>query len=327
MSPVNSLSSLNRDTLRLVDSLSADAAPLRLIVTRLENGVRIIDAGIDCIGSLEAGRRIAEICMGGQGYVSLQSAGTIPDWNTHVSVHSNNPVVACLGSQYAGWSLSHKQGQTTFHALGSGPGRILARKEKLYEHLSLTDNAGCATLVLEVDKQPPLELTEQIATACGVATEQLNLVLTPTRSLSGSTQVVSRVLEVALHKAHELGFSLANIVDGMATAPLPPPAPDFLQAMGRTNDAILFAGQVHLFVTGEDSAAESLAQSLPSSRSKDYGRPFAEIFKAYEYDFFKIDPMLFSPARVLVSNIETGHSFVSGRIDSQLLADSFGVAA
>ena len=309
MAQLASTGSLNRDTLRMVDALIADAASLRLVVQRLDNGVLVVDAGIACQGSLEAGRRIAEICMGGQGHVALQAAGTVSGWSTNITVHSNNPVIACLGSQYAGWSLSHGEGKQAFHALGSGPGRI----------------AGCATFVLEVDKLPPFALTEKIASDCGVAPEQLRLILTPTCSLAGSTQVVARVLEVALHKAHELGFSLIDIVDGMATAPLPPPAPDFLQAMGRTNDAILFAGQVHLFVSGDDSAAEALADSLPSSSSKDYGRPFAEVFKAYEYDFFKIDPMLFSPARTLVSNINTGRSFTSGQIDQQLLLDSFGV--
>ena len=38
-------------------------------------------------------------------------------------------------------------------------------------------------------------------------------------------------------------LSLHNIVDGMATAPLPPPAPSFVVAMGRTNDAIIYGGE------------------------------------------------------------------------------------
>ncbi|MET0081173.1 MAG: methenyltetrahydromethanopterin cyclohydrolase, partial [Candidatus Thiodiazotropha lotti] len=131
---------------------------------------------------------------------------------------------------------------------------------------------------------------------------------------------------VAMHKAHELGFSLDAIQDGIGSAPLPPPAADFLNAMGRTNDAILFAGQVQLFVTADDRAAEKLATDLPSSASRDYGRPFAEVFKAYEYDFFKIDPMLFSPARVMISVLDSGRSFTAGRLDRELLTTSFGVA-
>jgi methenyltetrahydromethanopterin cyclohydrolase len=129
-----------------------------------------------------------------------------------------------------------------------------------------------------------------------------------------------------MHKSHELGFHLSDIHDGMGSAPLPPPAPDFLNAMGRTNDAILFAGLVQLFVGGEDEAASKLAQELPSSASRDYGRPFAEVFKAYEYDFFKIDPMLFSPARVMVSVVDSGNSFAAGKLDIELLTTSFGVA-
>ena len=79
--------------------------------------------------------------------------------------------------------------------------------------------------------------------------------LTPTTSAAGNTQVVARVLEVALHKAHELGFDLSHVVDGVATAPLPSPTPDGGAAMGRTNDAILYGGRVHLSVRGSDDAA------------------------------------------------------------------------
>ena len=73
-----------------------------------------------------------------------------------------------------------------------------------------------------------------------------------------------------------------------------------------------------------DDAAQELANKLPSSTSSDYGRPFKEIFKAVNYDFYKIDPMLFSPARVTISSLKTGHSFHGGKIDLQLLNHSFG---
>jgi methenyltetrahydromethanopterin cyclohydrolase len=42
------------------------------------------------------------------------------------------------------------------------------------------------------------------------------------------------------------------------------------------------------------AAAEELAEKLPSGTSRDYGRPFAEIFKAYKGDFYKIDGSLFA---------------------------------
>ena len=317
---------LNRGAEDLVEALVRDAQSLRIEVSRLANGTRVIDAGIACAGGLEAGRLIAEVCLAGRARVSLTNAGPVADWPLSIQVYTNDPLLACLGSQYAGWSLAHGEGKGAFHALGSGPGRALAVKEKLFAELGIRDQASMATLVLEVDKPPPLELADKIARDCGVPAEGLTLVLTPTRSLAGTVQVVARVLEVALHKAHELGFPLAHIIDGAGGAPLPPPAPDFLRAMGRTNDAILFGGSVLLYVAGPDEAAAELCRRLPSSASRDYGRPFAEIFKACDYDFFKIDPLLFSPARVTVTAMDSGNSFRAGALDEALLSKSFGVS-
>jgi methenyltetrahydromethanopterin cyclohydrolase len=136
-------------------------------------------------------------------------------------------------------------------------------------------------------------------------------------------QVIARVLEVALHKAHALHFPLENIEDGVGTAPISPPVPDFVRAMGRTNDAIIYGGRVQLYVRGSDDAARRLATDLPSGGSSSYGQPFAEIFAAVNGDFYKIDPMLFSPAEVTVSNLDTGASFHAGELAPQIVDASF----
>lgn len=315
--------SVNQLTNPLVQQLINNAKALRVKVEKLDNGATIIDAGIKAEGGLEAGRLIAEICMGGLGHVQLQSSTTFPHWPWALSVHSNNPVLSCLGSQYAGWSLSHEK----FFSLGSGPGRALAGREELYKELDYKDQADAAVLVLESDKVPPVEVIEKVARDTGVAIDKLTFILTPTRSLAGTVQIVARVLEVALHKIHTLHFPLEHVVDGIASAPLPPPAPDFLIGMGRTNDAILFGGHAHIFVKGSDEAAAKLAQELPSSASRDYGRPFAEVFKAVNMDFYKIDPLLFSPAAVTVTALESGRSFNGGKLDAALLDQSFGYSA
>lgn len=312
--------SVNGLTNPLVQSLVDQAKSLRLGVEKLANGSTIVDAGIQHAGGLEAGRLIAEICMGGLGHVSLQTSTTFAKWPWMLSVHSNNPILACLGSQYAGWSLAHGK----FFSLGSGPGRALAGREALYTELGYKDQAGAACLVLESDKAPPEEVIAKVSADTGVAPENLTFILTPTRSLAGTVQIVARVLEVAMHKIHTLHFPLDHVVDGMASAPVPPPAPDFLTGMGRTNDAILFGGHAHIFVKGSDEAAAKLAQELPSSASRDYGRPFAEVFKSVNMDFYKIDPMLFSPAAVTVTALESGNSFTGGKLDEALLNQSFG---
>lgn len=314
--------SVNGQAAPLVAALLREHQALRLGVTRGPQDYTIVDAGITHAGGLEAGRRIAEICMGGLGTVSLSSSAA--RWPLQVIVHASNPVLACLGSQYAGWSLSHGSGKSAFHALGSGPGRSLACKEELFAELGYRDQAESTCLVLEVDKSPPQEVVEKVMRDCKVSAEKLTFILTPTRSLAGMVQIVARVLEVALHKVHALGFPLQHIADGAGSAPLPPPCKDFVEAMGRTNDAILFGGQVQLFVSCGDSEARELAQKLPSSASRDYGKRFAQIFKDCAYDFYKIDPMLFAPAQVIVSCLESGNSFRAGKLNAELLDASFG---
>ncbi|MBY6264820.1 methenyltetrahydromethanopterin cyclohydrolase [Azospirillum sp. 412522] len=320
MTPRPSLSALSGP---LAASLVADAAQLRLGIDHVA-GATIVDGGIAHPGGLEAGRRIAELCMGGLGRVTLQADSRPDRWPFQVTVHSMDPVLACLGSQYAGWSLSHKDEAGSFFALGSGPGRALARKETLFDDLGYADSGDHAVFVLESGAVPPAALVERIAADCRVAVERLTLVLTPTASLAGTVQIVARVLEVAMHKVHALGFPLDHVIDGVGVAPLPPPGKGFVEAMGRTNDAILFGGTVQLFVTGSDDAAAGLAQRLPSMDSRDYGRPFAEVFAAVNKDFYAIDPMLFAPARAVVTALDSGRSFHGGRLASDMLDRSFG---
>ena len=315
--------SVNALTNPLVEQLLSNAKELRLGVERSVNGATIIDAGIYYDGGLEAGRLIAEICMGGLGHVSLQTSTTFSHWPWMLSVHSNNPILSCLGSQYAGWSLAHEK----FFSLGSGPGRALAGREDLFKELGYKDQSNSACLVLESDKAPPIEVIEKVSRDTGVSIENLTFILTPTRSLAGTVQIVARVLEVAMHKIHTLHFPLDHVVDGMASAPVPPPSPDFLTGMGRTNDAILFGGHAHLFVKGSDEAAVALAKALPSNSSRDFGRPFAEVFKSVNMDFYKIDPMLFSPAAVTVTALESGNTFTGGALDAALIDQSFGFSA
>jgi methenyltetrahydromethanopterin cyclohydrolase len=319
MSEGATLHSVNANARPLVLRLLRNADALGVSVLRDDSGVCIVDGGIGVTGSIAAGLLIGEICMGGFGSVRLRSGDGWPIW---LEVHSAQPVLACLASQYAGWSLSASKEETggkKFFALGSGPARALACKEPLFAELGYRDRAEQGVLVLEVDKPPPRIVQDKVLRDCALAPDALTIVLTPTTSLAGTTQVVARVLEVALHKAHELHFDLSHIVEGHASAPLPAPSPDGVQAMGRTNDAILYGGRVHLNVRGSDDAARSLAERLPSRNSRDHGKSFAEIFKAVEYDFYKIDPALFAPAEVWVSNLDSGKTFHAGGVDMALL--------
>ena len=322
-SPTEQRVSVNARAQRLLDAMAEDAASLRVGVSRGEAGERLVDAGAKHRGGIEAGLRLASICMGGLGSATLVPDAALPRWPWTISVASSQPVICCLGSQYAGWSLSHGEKPDAFFALGSGPARALARGEAIFGELGYEDRADVAVLALESDRPPPPPLVEKIARDCGIAPDRLSIVFAPTQSLAGSIQVVSRVLEVALHKVHALHFPLDRVLDGAAAAPLSPPHPDFIVAMGRTNDAIIFGGRAHLFVSGPASDARELAEALPASTSRDYGKPFAEVFKAANFDFYAIDGKLFSPAEVSVTAVETGETFRSGRLDPALLDASF----
>ena len=234
--------SVNQLSAPLVSQLVQQAEALQIGVSRHASGCTIIDAGIAQAGSAEAGRLISEICMGGLGQVSLQADTRFPQWPNAISVSSTQPVLACLASQYAGWALSHEK----FFSLGSGPARALAQREDLFKELEYQDTADSTCIVLETDKIPPAEVIAKIVRDTKIAAEHLTIILTPTTSIAGTVQIVGRVLEVALHKAHTLHFSLANIISGTGLAVLPPVAKDFMTAMGRTNDAILFGGSVKL---------------------------------------------------------------------------------
>lgn len=312
--------SINQISSKLVKNLLDNADKLNLKVKEGALNCTIIDAGINTPGSIEAGLLISEICLGGIGSVTITPSNFFDDSTMmQISVHSAHPVIACLGSQYAGWSLSSEG----FFSLGSGPVRSIAQKEKIFNILKYTDDYEKTVTILEVDKEPPKEIVQKVSEDCKIKPQNLVFILTPTTSVSGNIQVVARVLEVAIHKVHELGFPLDRIESGFGTAPLPPIGKNFVSAMGRTNDSIIYGGNVQLVINGPEDDLIDLAKKLPSSNSKDYGKTFKKIFEEYNQDFYKIDGSLFSPARVIINSKESGKIYKSGDINKKIIKNSF----
>ncbi|GBC83890.1 Methenyltetrahydromethanopterin cyclohydrolase [bacterium HR11] len=312
---------LNRRAYDLVRRMAAEAEALGIAVHVLPGGTEVLDCGVHVPGGLEAGRRLAEVCMGGLGTVALtwQTWGDMT-WPA-VIVSTDHPAEACLAAQYAGWAVRHGD----YFAMGSGPARALIRAEmELYEHLGYQESADVAVLCLETRHLPTADVADFIAQRAGVEPARLALLVAPTASLAGGVQVAARSVETALHKLHVLGFDVRRVLHGMGVCPLPPPAEDDVHALGRTNDAVLYGSRVYLTVQADDAELEALVPRLPSSASPDYGRPFYEIFKVYDFDFYRIDPLLFSPAEVVVTNVVSGRSFRAGQVDPVVLKRSFG---
>ena len=290
-------------------------------------GARMLNFAADGNGTIDAGLKLAEICMGGLGQVTLAPAtegDTLP--LPRINVSTDHPLLACIAAQYAGWPLSGNT-DDDFFAMCSGPARSLRGKESVLENYALIHSADEAVGVLETNQLPPQATVADFAKQCSVELKNVTLCLASTASIPGSLQVVARSVETALHKLHELKFDLATIKSGFGSAPLPPIAKDDLTALGWTNDAILYGTSVNLSVETTDEAIKKIIDSVPSMSSSDFGTAFLDIFNRYEQDFYKIDKMLFSPAQITIHNIATGNTFQSGQIRNDILKSSYAISA
>ena len=304
----------------IAQQMSAEAEALGIAAHRLANGAQVLDCGVEVPGGLEAGRLFAEACLGGLGRVTFTAVEFGGWWLPALAVQTDQPAVACLAAQYAGWAVQHGD----YFALGSGPARALVRAEEaLYRELNYTEAAQAAVLCLESRTLPNAETAGYIAGRAGVAPEALTLLVAPTASLAGGVQVAARVVETALHKLHTLGFDVRQIVSGFGVCPLPPVARNDARAIGRTNDAVLYGGRVHLTVRAADAELEALLPRLPASASPDYGHPFYDTLKRANFDFYAIDPLLFSPAEITLTNAASGRTFQAGTVNPDVLRQSF----
>jgi len=316
--------SVNRIALNLVKELIDNQEYYKVKVLSGPSGSTIVDAGIEARGGFEAGRIITEICMGGLGRASIVFGYFDGRILPAVNVYTDHPVIATMASQYAGWRV--KVGK--FFALGSGPARALSLEPKaLYEKIGYRDEADEAVIVFETSSKPDESVVEYVAGKCGVKPSSLYIILTPTTSLSAMVQISGRIVETGIHKLNEIGFDINRIVYGFGYAPIGFPHPDFGRAMGRSNDVILYGGVTFYGVDFEDDELLSrFVSETPSSASRDYGRPFHQIFKEAGYDFYKIDPHLFAPASITVFNIRTGRIHTSGRVNLEILSRSLGLS-
>jgi methenyltetrahydromethanopterin cyclohydrolase len=312
---------LNELAFRIFQHSIDDAQRLRCRIGSVA-GARLLDAGIDTRGSLDAGLVLARICLGDRANVSLCPADAAALASNHaVYVRTDHPVHACLGAQYAGWPVQTDD----FFAMGSGPMRMARGREEMLEALGLSELAEQVVGVLESDRLPSESSIQLIADQCGVESGEVHLAIAPSSSIAGSLQVVARSVETALHKLHELEFDVRTIVSATGHAPLPPPAKpgDMVGGIGRTNDAILYGATVTLWVDHDDDVIENVADKVPSSSSDDHGQPFSKVFKQYDYDFYRVDPLLFSPAVVTIHNLRNGRTWSHGSIETDLLRQSF----
>lgn len=311
--------SMNERAAALVDAMVADAEALGIEVRTLDSGARLVDCGAHARGGLHAGLGFAAACMGGLGRLDPVPVTVGERTWPGIGVATDDPAAACLAAQYAGWKLEHDD----FFAMASGPGRALARAEDLFEKLAWREQADRAVLCLETRQDPPAAIVEKVAQRCGVGPSAVTFLIAPTASVCGSVQISARVVETALHKLHELGVDPARVRHGWGCCPIAPVAKKDPTAIGRTNDAVLYGGTVHLWLEGADEEVADLAQRLPSAASDAFGTPFGELLEAADWNFYDIDPMLFSPAAATLTSTESGRAHHGGGLAPEVLGRSF----
>lgn len=293
-------------------------------VIKLKNGATVIDCGVKADGGYEAGMYLARLCLADLAdinYTTFDLEGM--KWPA-IQVSSDEPVIACMGSQYAGWRIAVGD----FFGMGSGPARALGLKPKeLYKEIGYEDDFDAAVIVLESDKIPDEKVAEYIAKHCNVDPENVTIAVAPTASIAGSVQISARVVETGIHKLESIGFDINCIKNGYGVAPIAPIVGNDVQCMGSTNDCVIYCGDTNYTVKFEGELEElaEFVKKAPSKTSSDFGKPFYQTFKEANFDFFKVDAGMFAPARITVNDLNSTKTITSGGLYPEVLLESFGI--
>lgn len=309
---------VNKEAMKIVSTLLENPELYGVTEKRLACGATIIDTGLQTNGSYQAGLMVTEIAMGGLGKATLTVANfgelTLPS----IIVETSHPTVALFGCQLAGWRIKLED----FAADASGPGRTLSGKPgSVFRKIGYRDSSTESVLLLETKQPPDEKAATEIAKACNVSPPDLYLLLTTTTSLVGTVQISGRIVETGLFRLDFLGFDCGKVLSGIGSAPIMPPHPDHGVAMGRCEDALTYGGFAHFEVDHQsDPELQEYVWKAPSTNSKDYGKNSYQVYKAVNFDFTQIDPAIFAPAKLCITNKRTGTVFSKGEINSEVLS-------
>ena len=293
-------------------------------VTKLKNGATVIDCGVKEDGGYEAGKYLARLCLADLAdlqYTTFDLKGL--KWPA-IQIATDNPVIACMASQYAGWRISVGD----YFGMGSGPARALALKPReLYKEIGYYDDFQAAILFIESNRLPDERVVDYIAKHCSVDPENVMIAVAPTASIAGSVQISARVVEAGIHKLKSIGFDINCIKSCYGIAPIAPIVGNDIQCMGSTNDCVIYGGETNytLCFNGELAELEEFVQKVPSTNSHHFGKPFYQTFKEAGFDFYKVDEGIFAPARLNVNDLKNKKTISSGEIYPEILFQSFGI--
>ena len=310
------MESLNRTATELVDEAVDFADELNVAVQQLDSDALVVDFGVDRPGGVEAGLMLTEIQTAGLATVGTRMAAVAGAPLTHVDLSTDQPALALLCSQKAGWELS----VDGFEGLGSGPARALVAEEDEFARVGYRDDFEFAVLAVETDTLPGERVVEHVAETAGVAESGVFLPVFGIASITGSVSMAARAAELAVFRLSELGYDPLEILSVSGSAPVAPVAGDEETAIARTNDALAYGGQAHVVVEEPFDRFDE----VPSTATDEYGATFADIFAEADWNFYEVPESVFAPAQVTV-DVVGGDTHVLGDVDEGLLAESFGL--
>jgi len=299
------------------------ADELQIEVYELDNGTVVADAGVKAHGGYGAGVYLSRLCMADLAEIQLAPFDIKGVLLPGIQVATDYPAVSCMASQCAMWQIKADK----YFAMGSGPARVLARKtSELYEKIGFEEFSDVAVIVLESNKLPDEKVSALIAEKCSIDPADLRIAIAPTDSIAGLVQVSARIVETGLHKLFTMGFDINTIKSGWGRAPISPITGDAAMCMGSSNDAIIYGGETYYTLKYENlEELQQYLKGMPSRASRDWGAPFYKTFKAAGFDFFKVDHNVFAPAKVVMNEIKSRRTFVSGKVNLDVLAESFNL--
>jgi methenyltetrahydromethanopterin cyclohydrolase len=315
--------SINQLAMRVVKEIISREQELGVKVIKLPNGATLIDMGLKVKGSSEAGVLFTRVTLGDMAQVSLGEWKLDNEYSFGaVQLYVSEPLIACLGSQIAGWQL----GQGEFATIGSGPARAQAAipSDHYLDSTPYRDRYFEVVLCIQDVRYPDPAIAQEVADACKVDPHNVYLLIAPSASITGSIQVAARMIEIACHKMRMSGFPVANVVQARGVAPIAPLVMDETKAMGRINDALLYGGQTEFWVDASDEEIAAVIEKLVSKTSSPYyPQLFGEVFENAGRDFYKIDHNFHCIAKIQLHNVRTGNSFSAGEINYDVIRKSF----
>jgi methenyltetrahydromethanopterin cyclohydrolase len=295
----------------LLHDLARDACILGLELSHLANGATVIDCGVHVLGSLEAGRRITEISQGGMAAAHIGTANIAGTVLPELTVDSWLPKLSAYGLQVS-TALTEIDPAIRI----SGP--ILARfaESRLNMRREELASAAWGIAVVESDQLPNLAIADALACLSDLPAGKLTLIVVPTRSVAGVTQIAGRLNESVVFTMEEsLGIDCSCVSQLLGTVPIALSSKLGTPYRVTPDDFIHYMGRVSLTIdhaVGMDLA--QLAAQLAFDSTPIYGKLFTELLESSGGVFEAIPGLvdLNKVAQVTVIDQTSGSTFSAG---------------